>query len=67
MPLPGAFFSFVLYISVMDLPIDPVDFPGTPEYQEALEERQQRAYYLRLAALEEQMEEHALRRSSVNR
>ena len=50
-----------------DLPIDPHDWPGTPEYQQLQEERAQRAYFLQLAAMEEQQEIHALRRSATSR
>ena len=51
----------------MSLPLDPHDCPGTPEYEELHEERARRAYYLRLAAMEEQQEIHALRRTSYGR
>ena len=50
-----------------DLPIDPHNFPGTPEYQELQEERAQRAYYAQLSAMEEMIEEAALRRSAYRR
>ena len=36
-----------------DLPLDPHDCPGTPEYQSLVEERAQRAYYAQLSAMEE--------------
>ena len=49
------------------LPLDPYDCPGTPEYEELHEERAHRAYVLRLAAMEEQHEMYALRRSSYSR
>lgn len=51
----------------MSLPIDPHDCPGTPEYEQLHEERAHRAYLLRLAALEEQQEIHALRRTPYGR
>ena len=51
-----------LYI-LMSLPIDPEECPWTPEGQEYYEERARRAYYARLAQMEEQ-EEHSLRRAS---
>jgi hypothetical protein len=50
-----------------DLPLDPHDCPGTPEYQSLVEERAQRAYYAQLSAMEELMEINALRRSSFSR
>lgn len=50
-----------------ELPIEPERWPGTPEYQALQEERAHRAYLLRLAAMEEDMEIHALRRSSYSR
>ena len=34
------------------LPIDPHDYPGTPEYEELHEERARRAYALREAMIE---------------
>ena len=37
-----------------DLPLDPENWPGTPEYMELLEERAARAHYLAMAAVEEQ-------------
>jgi hypothetical protein len=49
------------------LPLDPHDCPGTPEYQSLLEERAERAYYAQLSAMEEQMEEMAIRRSAFSR
>ena len=48
----------------MELPLDPHDMPGTPEYQELAEERAQRRFYLQLAAMEEMQEIHALRRGT---
>lgn len=50
-----------------DLPLDPHDCPGTPEYQSLLEERAQRAYYAQLSAMEELMEINSLRRTSFSR
>ena len=50
-----------------DLPLDPHDWPGTPEYQSLVEERAQRAYYAQLAAMEEEMEIYAIRRSASSR
>ena len=50
-----------------ELPLDPHDCPGTPEYQSLLEERAERAYYAQLSAMEELMEETALRRSAYSR
>ena len=50
-----------------DLPVDPHNWPGTPEYQQLQEERAQRAYYAQLSAMEEMMEEMALRRSPISR
>ena len=46
----------------MSLPLDPHDFPGTPEYEEVLEERAHRAHILAEAAMEELEETHAFRR-----
>ena len=37
----------------MDLPLDPHDYPGTPEYEELHEERARRAYLLREAMMED--------------
>ena len=51
----------------MSLPIDPHDCPGTPEYEELLEERAHRAYVLALAAMEEEHEIYALRRTPCGR
>ena len=51
----------------MSLPLDPTECPWTPEGQAFDEERARRAYLLRLAAMEEQHEIHALRRSSYRR
>ncbi len=51
----------------MSLPIDPADCPWTPEGQAYAEEQARRAYLLRLAAMEEQQEIYALRRSSYSR
>lgn len=50
-----------------ELPLDPHDMPGTPEYQSLVEERAKRAYYAQLAAMEEDMEIYALRRCSFSR
>ena len=50
-----------------ELPLDPHDMPGTPEYQSVVEERAQRAYYAQLSAMEEMMEEMAIRRSPISR
>ena len=36
-----------------DLPLDPHDCPGTPEYNELFDERARRAYVLREAMMEE--------------
>ena len=38
----------------MELPLDPHDCPGTPEYNELFEERARRAYLLREAMMEDQ-------------
>ena len=51
----------------MSLPLDPGDCPWTPEGQAYDEERARRAYQARLAAMEEQMEEMAIRRSPLSR
>ena len=51
----------------MSLPLDPEQCPWTPEGQAFEEERARRAHYLRLAAMEEQQEIHALRRTSYGR
>ena len=48
------------------LPIDPADWPGTPEHQEIQEELARRAYLLRLASMEEMQERQTLRRSSYH-
>mgnify|MGYP004388478001 CR=1 FL=1 len=53
--------------SDMSLPLDPEQCIWTPEGQAYYEERARRAYLLRLAAMEEQEEIHALRRSSDGR
>ena len=50
-----------------ELPLDPHEMPGTPEYQSLVEERAQRAYYAQLSAMEEMMEEMALRRTAYSR
>lgn len=50
-----------------DLPIDPHNWPGTPEYQSLVEERAKRAYYAQLSAMEELMEINSLRRTSFSR
>ena len=39
----------LLYLPMTDLPLDPHDYPGTPEYNELLEERTRRAYLLQQA------------------
>ena len=46
----------------MELPLDPHDAPGTPEYRELADERARRSYYQQLAAMEEWEEIHAIRR-----
>ena len=51
----------------MFLPIDPDECPWTPEGIEYQEEMARRAYLLQLAAMEEQQEIHALRRTSYGR
>ena len=51
----------------MSLPLDPAECPWTPEGQAYDEERARRAYIARLAAMEEQQEIHALRRSAWSR
>ena len=51
----------------MSLPIDPEQCPWTPEGQAFEEERARRAYLLRLAAMEEQQEILALRRTPYSR
>ena len=61
-PYRALLFFMFLYI-LMSLPIDPEECPWTPEGQEYYEERARRAYYARLAQMEEQ-EEHSLRRAS---
>ena len=38
----------------MDLPIDPVEYAGTYEYQDYWEERARRAYLLRVAMMEDE-------------
>ena len=38
----------------MDLPLDPVQFPWTNEYQDYWEERARRAYLLREAMMEDE-------------
>jgi len=45
-----------------DLPLDPENWPGTPEYMELMEERAKRAHYLAEAAIEELAEEMAMNR-----
>ena len=42
-----------MYIT-MELPLDPHDCPGTPEYNELLEERMHRAYLLQQAQMEDE-------------
>ena len=42
-----------IVISMTDLPLDPHDMPGTPEYNELFDERARRAYVLREAMMEE--------------
>ena len=51
----------------MSLPLDPAECPWTPEGEAYEEERARRAYLLRLAAMEELQEIHALRRTSYGR
>ena len=51
----------------MSLPLDPEQCPWTPEGQAFEEERARRAYLLRLAAMEEQQEILALRRTPYSR
>ena len=51
----------------MALPIDPEQVPYTPEGQAYYEERARRAYQARLAAMEEQQEIYALRRTPYSR
>ncbi len=45
-----------------DLPLDPENWPGTPEHQALMEERAARAHYLAEAAAEELAEEMAMNR-----
>ena len=51
----------------MSLPRDPDECIWTPEGQEYHEEAARRAYLARLAAMEEQQEIYALRKSSYSR
>ena len=51
----------------MSLPLDPAECPWTPEGQAYEEEQVRRAYLLRLAAMEEQQEIYALRRTPYSR
>ncbi len=44
----------LLYLPMTDLPLDPHDYPGTPEYNELLEERTRRAYLLQQAMMEDE-------------
>ena len=60
-------FSCNSYALIMSLPLDPAECPWTPEGQAFDEERAHRAYLLRLAAMEEQQEIYALRRSATSR
>ena len=44
----------LLYLPMTDLPLDPHDCPGTPDYNELLEERTHRAYLLQQAMMEDE-------------
>ena len=52
-PLSRGDYTRVLNIN-MELPLDPHDCPGTPEYNELFEERARRAYLLQEAMIEDQ-------------
>ena len=52
-PLSRGDYTRVLNIT-MELPLDPHDCPGTPEYNELFEERARRAYLLQEAMIEDQ-------------
>jgi hypothetical protein len=44
---------FNMNTSMTELPLDPHDCPGTPEYKELFDERARRAYILREAMMED--------------
>ena len=46
----------------MTLPIDPAEYPGTPEYQEELEIRRRKSLARRWAALEDAKEDFLVHR-----
>jgi hypothetical protein len=46
--------SIYLNFDMTELPLDPHDCPGTPEFNELLEERAHRAYLLREAMMEDE-------------
>ena len=46
----------------MNLPIDPAEYPGTPEYQEELEIRRRKCLARRWAALEDAKKDFRVRR-----
>ena len=41
----------------MDLPIDPIEYPGTPEYREYQEERRHRRLYQRFVEYEARLDD----------